>query len=265
MDSILDEIDKALQRKGLSAAAASKQAAGHYSLIKNMKSAKSKGKRYSVETLEKLAEVLDLELYFGPRRPELDSEPVRIAKMIQEQFGDALKVANNADKIAADFYRNNPDALEPNREFEVDGRRFTMVARNDASAAAGGGRINFDGEPADHLAFSNTWLEQSGIRATSCSLINALGKSMEPCIWDGDLIMIDHRKTEIRNHRIYVYNDVDQGTRVKRLELSNGVLAVHSDNPDKQQYPSEYFSGHAINTISQNIVGEVVWSGHKWD
>ena len=68
MDPILSEIDKALKNKGLSAAAASKLAAGHYSLIKNMKSAKAEGKRYSVETLEKLAGVLDLELYFGPPR-----------------------------------------------------------------------------------------------------------------------------------------------------------------------------------------------------
>ncbi len=68
MDQILDEIEKALKRKGISAAAASKQAAGHYSLIKNMKASKADGKRYSVETLEKLADVLDLELYFGPPR-----------------------------------------------------------------------------------------------------------------------------------------------------------------------------------------------------
>lgn len=264
MDPILDEIDKALKRKGLSAAAASKEAAGHYSLIKNMKASKAGGKRYSVETLEKLAEVLDLELYFGPRRPELDSEPARIARMIQEQYGDVLAIANNAEQIAADFYANNPDALKHEREFELDGQRFATVARHDASAAAGGGYVNFDQPPVDHLAFSSSWLKQNGINAGSCSLINAFGKSMEPSIWDGDLIMIDHRKTDIKNRRIYVYNDPGNGTRVKRLELSADVIAVHSDNPDKQEFPTEYHTGDAMNAISQNIIGEVVWSGHKW-
>lgn len=264
MDPILDEIDKALKRKGLSAAAASKEAAGHYSLIKNMKASKAGGKRYSVETLEKLAEVLDLQLYFGPKLPGFESEPFRIARMIQDQYGDVLEVADNAEQIAAEFYANNPDAIEPSREFELDGQKFATVARHDANAAAGGGYVNFDEEPIDHLAFSSTWLQQNGIQAGSCSLINAFGKSMEPSIWDGDLIMIDHRKKEISNRRIYVYNDPDNGTRVKRLELSDDVIAVHSDNPDKQEFPTEYHTGATMNAVSQNIVGQVVWSGHKW-
>ncbi|WP_176518680.1 S24 family peptidase [Rhodobacter maris] len=83
MDPILDEIDKALIRKQLSAAAASKLAAGHFSLIKNMKASKADGKRYSVETLQKLAEVLDLEFYFGPPRT---SGPVEALIIGNEDF-----------------------------------------------------------------------------------------------------------------------------------------------------------------------------------
>ncbi len=125
--------------------------------------------------------------------------------------------------------------------------------------------VNFDAPPIDHLAFSKSWLKQNGIQAGSCSLINATGKSMEPSIWDGDLIMIDRRKTEIRNQRVYVYNDPNDGTRVKRLEVVPGhTIIVRSDNPDQKQFPPEYHTGEAMNAISQNIIGEVVWSGHKW-
>lgn len=266
MDPILDEIDKALKRKGLSAAAASKEAAGHYSLIKNMKASKAGGKRYSVETLEKLAEVLDLELYFGPRRPELDSEPVRIARMIQEQYGDVLAIANNAEQIAADFYANNPDALKHEREFELDGQHFATVARHEASAAAGGGHVNFDAPPIDHLAFSKTWLLQNGIQPGACVLINARGQSMEPSIYDGDLVMIDRRKRSIRNGRIYVYNDPGDGTRIKRLEVVPGhAIIVRSDNLDQKAFPPEYHTADAMNAIAENVIGEVVWSGHKWN
>lgn len=160
------------------------------------------------------------------------------------------------------------EALAPENpypsETALEGLPFVTVARFDARAAAGGGVVNFDAEPVDHLAFSKPWLRQNGIQAGSCSLINAFGKSMEPSIWDGDLIMIDHRRTEINNRRLYVYNDPDNGTRVKRLELSADVIAVHSDNPDKQEFPTEYHTGSAMNAISENIIGEVVWSGHKW-
>ena len=83
MDPILDEIERALEKKGLSAAAASKLAAGHFSLIKNMKASKADGKRYSVETLQKLAEVLDLEFYFGPPR---STGPVETVVLGNEDF-----------------------------------------------------------------------------------------------------------------------------------------------------------------------------------
>jgi phage repressor protein C with HTH and peptisase S24 domain len=88
MDPILTAIDDALKKKGLSDAAASKLAVGHPSLIKNFRAPRSGEKRYNVAGLQKLADVLDLEFYFGPKRyaePELvttigsdDFTPVRV-------------------------------------------------------------------------------------------------------------------------------------------------------------------------------------------
>lgn len=63
---------------------------------------------------------------------------------------------------------------------------------------------------------------------------------------------------------ILLLADTDQGTRVKRLELGSDVIAVQSDNPDKQAHPTEYLTGPAMNAVAQNIIGQVVWSGHRW-
>lgn len=68
MDLILEAIDEALRKKGLSDAAASKLAVGNPSLIKNFRAPSAAGKRYNAVALQKLADVLDLEFYFGPRR-----------------------------------------------------------------------------------------------------------------------------------------------------------------------------------------------------
>lgn len=68
MDAILDTIDEALRRKGLTDAAASKLAVGHPSLIKNLRAPRDGEKRYNLPSLIKLAQVLDLEFYFGPKR-----------------------------------------------------------------------------------------------------------------------------------------------------------------------------------------------------
>lgn len=225
MDPILRTIDEALKKKGLSDAAASKLAVGHPSLIKNLRMPRSGEKRYNLPALERLAYILDLELYFGPPRET---------------------------------------ALAP--EIEVDGNHFATIARHEASAAAGGGVINFDEPPIDHLAFSKTWLSQNGIQPSSCVLINARGRSMEPSIYDGDLVMIDRRKREIQNGRIYVFNDPSDGSRIKRLEVVPGrTIIIRSDNPDQKAYPPEYHTDDSMNAISENIVGAVVWSGHKWN
>lgn len=68
MDAILDIIDAALKRKGLTDAAASKLAVGHPSLLKNLRMPREGEKRYNLPSLMRLAEVLDLEFYFGPKR-----------------------------------------------------------------------------------------------------------------------------------------------------------------------------------------------------
>ena len=69
MDPILEIIDAALKEKGLSDAAASKLAVGHPSLIKNMRLEREGQKRYNLPSLARLAGILDLEFYFGPKRP----------------------------------------------------------------------------------------------------------------------------------------------------------------------------------------------------
>lgn len=83
MDPILDAIDEALKRKGLSDSAASKLAVGNFALIKNMRSSRSEEKRYNFQSLEKLAEVLGLECYFGPRR---SNGPVETVVLGNEDF-----------------------------------------------------------------------------------------------------------------------------------------------------------------------------------
>ena len=69
IDEILARIDEALARKGLSDAAASKLAAGNPALIKNLRlsrATKPEDKRTNFHALRRIAEVLDLECYFGP-------------------------------------------------------------------------------------------------------------------------------------------------------------------------------------------------------
>jgi len=85
---------------------------------------------------------------------------------------------------------------------------------------------------------------------------------MQPSLFDGDIVLVDRTKHEIVNGSIYAFVDGDQGARVKRLRIfGDTVIVLQSDN---QNVADEERSGEDINTISQNIIGQVVWSGHCW-
>lgn len=224
MKPILDVIDDALKKKGLSDAAASQLAVGHPALLKKMRAPAKGEKRYNYQAIQKLARVLDLELYFGPRR-----------------------------------------STKPAMVTEVDGSQFAAIARYDASAAAGGGIINFEEPPADHLAFSQAWLEGQGIRSSEALLLTVSGDSMAPTVNDGDLVMIDRGKNEVRTGKAYVFNDPEDGTRLKRLEVLEGAgIIIRSDSRDQDKYPPEFRKGPAADAVLQGVIGEVVWSAHKW-
>ncbi len=143
----------------------------------------------------------------------------------------------------------------------IDGEQFDTVARYDVAGAAGDGMLNLDDPPIDHLAFSKRWLAQNGISAGDSLLINVRGDSMEPSLYDGDLVMIDRRKTHIRSGQIYAFRDGDT-LRIKRIEIIPGTaLILRSDNP---KHPPEHRTGEAMNAVSENILGQIVWSGHTW-
>lgn len=84
---------------------------------------------------------------------------------------------------------------------------------------------------------------------------------MEPRLCDGDLIIIDRRRTSLHSGRVYVFNDGDRGTRVKQLEYIPDLgMILHSDN--RSEFPPETRAGSSANDIT--IPGALVWPGHKW-
>jgi len=165
------------------------------------------------------------------------------------------------DALGLELYIGPPRGAPPAPTTTVAGEQFDTVARHDVVGAAGDGMINLDGPPIDHLAFSKRWLAQNGISAGDSVLINVRGDSMEPSLYDGDLVMIDRRKTHLRSGQIYAFRDGD-ALRIKRIEIIPGTaLILRSDNPKHQ---AEHRTGEAMNDISENILGQIVWSGHTW-
>jgi hypothetical protein len=135
MDAVISAIDAALARKGLSDAAASQAAAGNPSVIKNLRMRQGRQKRYAYHTLKQLADVLGLELYFGPPRPVEQVSGLEEAPATFRHKSEARASRRQAGSVAFATESSDPEEL-PLPQGASSGA-FYVVVPDDALAAAG--------------------------------------------------------------------------------------------------------------------------------
>ena len=138
---------------------------------------------------------------------------------------------------------------------------FIQIKRHPIEVSAGNGA---DGDvEADtgtgHYAYNKKWLERRGLKPNSLSVISVRGDSMEPEIYDKDLVLLDHTDTHLKEGPIYVVrysNDVF----VKRIQkLPRDQLQLVSKNTD---YLPIVISSPEADGVE--IIGRVVSSMHEW-
>lgn len=120
----------------------------------------------------------------------------------------------------------------------------------------------------DYLAFRKDWLRKIGVSPSNAVLARAKGDSMQPVIWDGDMLLIDRSRKEPpslalkdqRRRHAPLFALLEDGiAKVKRLQLLDDTRAILiSDNPD--------YSPSFAKTEELSIIGKVLWWGHtNWD
>lgn len=172
---------------------------------------------------------------------------------------------NRAQEICAalgiELYIGPPRETGTVYTTQIDHEDFAAIPRVDARLAAGAGALNGEVSMQGALAFRQDWLRERGISPAQACLLTVAGDSMAPTLGDGDLVMIDERRTTIRNRHVYAFVDTDGSARVKRLDLvDNEMVIMASDNSN---YPTETRRGPDMNRI--RVLGEIVWSAHSWD
>ncbi len=118
------------------------------------------------------------------------------------------------------------------------------------ASAAGVGAEVYDETPVGLLWFRNDWLLSHSIDPEQSNIISVRGASMEPTLPDGCSILVDRKRREPHQGRIYVMR-TEEGLVVKRLGLDEvGRWEIRSDSPDWRATPM---------SPGTEIIGEVRW------
>lgn len=137
-----------------------------------------------------------------------------------------------------------------------DGDPVVLVPQLEVGASAGLG-LAVEGEAVTGgIGFDRRWLRRLGVDPRRVSIIRVVGDSMEPTLFDGDDILVNHADDVARlRDGIYVLR-LDEALKVKRLSPGSrhGTVDVLSDNKvygDLTEVPLDRVA----------IVGRVSWAG----
>lgn len=136
---------------------------------------------------------------------------------------------------------------------------FVAIPRFDIEASAGYGSLVEAEMGTGYYAYNRSFLDRRGLNENHLSVIGVSGESMEPELYDKDLVLIATDQTDPRNGFMFaVY--FDGHLYVKRVQrLPGNRLHLISTN---ERYPPIIVDLETSSDV--RIVGRVVASMHEW-
>lgn len=142
---------------------------------------------------------------------------------------------------------------------DEDGSGMINVPLVKARLSAGQGSFEVEGEVEGYCAFSSAFLRRKGNPA-SMVVMKVQGDSMQPEIMDGDAVLIDQSKKEVRLGRIYAVGFED-AIYLKRIDKEPGKIILKSVNPEYRPIVIEL--GEQI-FDSFRVIGQILWVGREY-
>lgn len=159
-------------------------------------------------------------------------------EMLSSDRADVGSSSLNRDRryagraIATEATTGDGKPAQHRAEQDIDVSEYAFIPYYDVRASAGFGAFVQGGEATRSLAFDRKWLAaQVGVSCHRLALIPVVGRSMEPDIHDGEIVMIDRGDIERLSEGAYVF-ELDDGLFVKRLSLRGDRLVIESSNAD---------------------------------
>ena len=147
-----------------------------------------------------------------------------------------------------------PPGFMPVRVVEDDDPALVHIPKVKLRLSAG---INgFEVEPERYDGGTTTvpadWIQRHGYHRDSLISIHVKGESMEPTLYEEDLVVINTADKKMVDGQVYAFNYEGEPV-VKRLERDGGQWYLKSDNQDQRKYGRKTCRGDAC-----IIIGKVV-------
>ncbi|WP_244137896.1 S24 family peptidase [Burkholderia stabilis] len=140
-----------------------------------------------------------------------------------------------------------PDDLEPDED-------RVWIDRFDYRFSAGTGLIQWEIRQKKALPFDIGFFKALGVKPQDCKLAQVHGPSMEPYLFNRDLMMICTTRTHVRDGRIYAVYFEDEPLVKQIFKEPEGALRLHSYNPE---FPDRMITADQL--ASLQIAGEVMY------
>lgn len=145
----------------------------------------------------------------------------------------------------------------PEERFEewLSNNEFALIPQVRGEISAGGGLVP-DETIEMSVAFRRDWISRKG-DPRKMSLIRVSGDSMEPTLYSGDLVLVDHNRTQVEAAGGIYAMVLDQEILIKRLEVDFQTKRLHiiSDNP---RYRTQ-----EVDPAQVVVNGKVLWFGRE--
>ena len=139
----------------------------------------------------------------------------------------------------------------------AEAQDVVFIPEYDISFGCGAGRTPTweEEHTVQQRAYPLSFFQKKHVNPKRCMFCYIEGDSMEPTLYDGDVVLIDtSQKTDIISGKVYAFRFEDH-LRIKRLYRNlKGDITVRSDNPD---YGDDVFH-HDDEDLDIALIGRVI-------
>lgn len=136
---------------------------------------------------------------------------------------------------------------------------YVIIPLVEARLSAGGGSFLTSSEVEQDFYFAKFFIDRMG-NSENMVAMRVSGDSMEPEVYDNDIVLIDQSKKDIYPSKIYAVA-FDDCIYLKRIDKLPNQIILKSSNPNYAPI------GIDINDQTEDqfkIIGQALWHGHKF-